>query len=37
LHPQKQRRNTLSNNTFTLTFVRLNDLVDPLNINGSFY
>ncbi|AES89950.1 hypothetical protein MTR_4g082170 [Medicago truncatula] len=37
LHPQEQRCNTLSNNKLTFTFVRQNYLVDPLNINGSFY
>ena len=37
LQPQEQRCNTLSNNTLTLTFGRRNDLVDPLNINGSFH
>jgi len=29
--------NALSNNMLTLTFVRPIDLVDPLNINDSFY
>jgi len=29
--------NALSSNMFTLSFVRLIDLVAPLNINGSFY
>jgi len=34
---QEQCCNTLSNNMHTLTFVRSNDLVSPLNINDSFY
>ena len=37
MQPLEKYFNALSNNVFTLTFVRPIDLVAPLNINGSFY
>jgi hypothetical protein len=37
LQPLEKYCNALSNNMFTLTFVRPTHLVAPLNINGSFY
>jgi len=37
LQPLEKYCNPLSNNMFTLTFVRSIDLVTPLNINDSFY
>jgi hypothetical protein len=37
LQPLEKYCNALSNNMFTLTFVRPIDLVGPFNINGSFY
>jgi len=37
LQPLEKYCNALSNDMFTLTFIRPIDLVAPLNINGSFY
>ena len=37
MQPLEKYCNALSNNMFTLTFVRPIDLVTPLNINCSFY